>query len=527
LILATIVTGGALAQESVDPSDLKDAFSQLIPRGWLVTDFSVEAQENYGTAIEPDIRSRFSATVTSQADTYVPVGRLGNATLLGLMASTGEKRTYYGIAASQRQGGGWSTRFNLENDPTEGVGQPKDAYPGRVIVRGSDEEAAFRAELAAQERAAHEVALQEEQREEELRAQARVTELADAAHAVALKEAELEAKRKAEVEREAHEAAMQAQLREQEAAQRAAREKELTALMAPLPEEVRKRVAVELPAFWSLNALLNMRESVGGSFDAPVVMYSFDAAVTLQEDLFEAAGTFAGRPLTTRVEEAGAGRTIQGAATATWINGRWGIELNPIELGGLLSGNPRDQFVAQAIATGTPEEAAFRQSVASEQARVSQDLSDLEATLTSSSSATRGAALAQALASGNELLANMALRDIVSRSTTLAVRLSLFDEDVGDEKMQEYLNAASGLGLKITSVDLASGAFQGSYSSGLSFLAGTSAKNFSGVIAGTSLATTQASGYMRLELDLVNPRQLEGIFMYRSSRPLRAVIDLQ
>ena len=177
LVLATFVVfsllGAVLAQEEAaqeGPSgeELAASFAATLPPGWSLSAFNIEASENYGTTVEPEWFYRFNAPVALAADTFMDAGRDGSVTLLTPLGTAGETRTFYGLASAVRQRGDWLITFDLENNPTAGMGNPRDFFSGRLIVKGSEEEAAYRAQREADAAAANEAALAALAREEAL-----------------------------------------------------------------------------------------------------------------------------------------------------------------------------------------------------------------------------------------------------------------------------------------------------------------------------------------------------------------------
>lgn len=165
----------------VSAETLRETFAQLLPGAWAVTEFVVEAQANMGTAVDPDIRSRLRATVALTRPTLAILQREGPFTFVRPVAAAGSQRTVHARATSSLRAGRWETRFEIETPEAIAVpGEPEAAISGRIIIAGSDEERALRAEWQAQAQARHAEAMAEQQRAATLAAERRRTEDAEA-----------------------------------------------------------------------------------------------------------------------------------------------------------------------------------------------------------------------------------------------------------------------------------------------------------------------------------------------------------
>jgi chemotaxis protein histidine kinase CheA len=583
-LIALASLGSTLAQAEVDAATLEQAFSERLPRGWSITELTIEAQENYGTSIEPDIRSRFQASVALNEDTFIVVSQTEDATLLQRMANAGETRTFYGVSTSRRQGAGWQTTLALENDPTAGLGRPSGFFAGRIIILGTDTETQYRAELQAQEQATHEasltrsardeearaqareaelaeaahaIALEEAERQarreaeaaaheesltrsaldEEARAQARETELAEAAHAIALEEAERQARREATVAAQEHEATLAAAQRAREATELEIWQQALAALAEGMRSELQTGLTNRIPPFWIVETLTLGAYEVAGTTEAPTITQTVQATVELTHDLHASVTQEGGITLLDAVEEAGTRRELYANVIGRWNGTFWLTDWTFESLDGLRSGLPRDQFPAQAIVIGSAAETTWRASLEAERVRRATRLTALASTLESGSVADKEAAIARALGSGDDVEANVAMRYILRRTSLLAVRLSLFEADANDEDALSYLREAASLGVAIDEFDPESGAFSGVLRTNLTMgniiSANEANRHYRGQLAGTSVSITTAKGHATLTLDLAAPGRLEGTFDYgyeygRSSYPtLRAAAEIQ
>lgn len=358
LLLAGLI-GLALGQSRPEAADLEASFRDLVPSGWELGELLVEVQENYGTEVEPDIRTRFQALVTLQEDTFELAGELMGANLLRPVLIAGEQRRFYGLAQSLRQLGEWETTFTLENNPTVGTGFPLDSFAGRRLVLGSTEEAEYRAGLEAEAEAVAASELARLVREEKIREQERASEKAELVHANSLREVEAEAAREAEVSRIAQEQALAAALREQEAAERAAREAELELLQEQIVGLLAAELRVRLAAYWEIEDVEEIGSTRTGSYDEPVFTLSFIAKLKLQEDTFTAREVEGGGQILDPLQARGASQTLEGTTTASWVAGTWHLDFEFSNLDGFSAGLPKGYYPATAAVAGSSEEAAY------------------------------------------------------------------------------------------------------------------------------------------------------------------------
>jgi hypothetical protein len=114
-----------------------------------LTGFKITAEENAGTQTQPDVRSRFVATLVLARDLYKPQERLLDKPVLTKAKSAGGMKVeLHGIARSRQSGGSWKVEFDYENARnTEPPGKPLSEYSDYVLA-GSPEEAALREEVA-------------------------------------------------------------------------------------------------------------------------------------------------------------------------------------------------------------------------------------------------------------------------------------------------------------------------------------------------------------------------------------------
>lgn len=202
---------------------LRSQLAQTLPGAWAVTDLTVDAQANMGTAVDPDIRSRLRASVALTTPTFAILQREGPFTFVRPVAPAGSQRTVHARATSSLRAGRWESRFEIETPEALAIpGEPEAAIAGRIIQAGSDEERTLRAEWQAQAQARHAEAIAEQQRAAALAAERRRVEDAEAEARRGREQAEAQARRAqeealAESRRRASAAEAEARRQQQEA----------------------------------------------------------------------------------------------------------------------------------------------------------------------------------------------------------------------------------------------------------------------------------------------------------------------
>lgn len=359
LSVFALLGGIALAQEGPEAEAFEAAFLQHVPPGWSLEEFVIEVQENYGTAVEPDIRTRFHAIVEAEQDTFALAGELEGAKLLRPIISTGERRTFYGIAASVRRQGSWETRFTLENNPTADTGSVIDYFSGVRAIIGSEEEAALRRQLQEEAEAETAAEVARLKRAEQLREQERESELAEVAHAVQLSERQKKAEQEAMLARAAYEAELAAAWRAQEEATLATRREEISGLLDDLPGVLEKELARHLPSYWTIEKLTITESAHLAGYDDPTFWSQFRANLRLDEDLFTSRREDGNVLLLDSTLEKGFTYGLQGTAGVDRVEGIWQVSMTFENLEGMSGGRARGQYPLEALVAGSPEETAF------------------------------------------------------------------------------------------------------------------------------------------------------------------------
>lgn len=346
LILLAFGCGSASAQ-TVPDDELSRRFAVRIGAPWKVQAFVVDATANYGTAVEPVVKSRFHADLKLTADTFVVAERQGSATFLARVSKEGEVRTVFGVATAVLRGGGWQVEFDPQNDPVAGSGLPRTAFPGRLVVRGTDEEAIYFKEIAATAAAAQARVLEEQA------AVARTARERQALEATAREEALQIAAKEAAAE------AVAAQKRAEEAATAdAAAQARLTEQLKSLSESLRASLTVSLSQGWLPTAVTVLGTVNTGTAAEPEIQSRFTASLQLASDRFVEKDTAPGVTIISRVLAAGETRTLSGTGVSSLINGAWKsvakLDAEP------QTGQPRDSFNGHVILARSGDEDALR-----------------------------------------------------------------------------------------------------------------------------------------------------------------------
>jgi hypothetical protein len=145
-----------------------------LPGLWRLDRFTPQGVVNSGNAVDPDIRSRFEVQVSLAADTYAPDGTDGPVVFVRKIAPAGLQKMLYGLSDSKLLAGQWATRIDLQNQNVlQGLGEPLATIPGRVLVRGTPEEAAYLKQREADAQVTQQQKLADAKRQDELAAQQR------------------------------------------------------------------------------------------------------------------------------------------------------------------------------------------------------------------------------------------------------------------------------------------------------------------------------------------------------------------
>ena len=182
MLASFFAAGPATAQTAPPTADLAGFTPDIVqkqlamglPGLWRLDRFTPQGVVNTGNAVDPDIRSRFEVQVSLAADTYAPDGTDGLVVFVRKIAPAALQKMLYGLSDSKLQAGQWVTRIDLQNQNVlQGLGEPLATIPGRVLVRGTPEEAAYLKQREADAQAAQQQKLADAKRQDELAAQQR------------------------------------------------------------------------------------------------------------------------------------------------------------------------------------------------------------------------------------------------------------------------------------------------------------------------------------------------------------------
>ena len=148
-------------------SELKAALTQSMPGHVDLNSFSVQASQNFGNKVEPIYGSRFKATVSAMVDLYKIDKKDKGIAFARLVTRRGKQTEIFGKIMSKLYQGAWKHNIDIDGMSIPNLGIPLNKISdGRVIVRGSDEEKNYYAEIERKEK---ERRAEIERREAELR----------------------------------------------------------------------------------------------------------------------------------------------------------------------------------------------------------------------------------------------------------------------------------------------------------------------------------------------------------------------
>lgn len=165
-ILLALLVSACSGSIGPDAGELEKKFALGLPSIWKLTSFKVTAEENTGTKTQPDVRTRFVATVEIARDLYSPQARLGDTAVLTQTHKVGDKKVeLHGVARSRQNAGQWATEFDLENTAAVNISdKPLSDYP-KYVIAGSAEEKALLAKAQKAEQEARQAAEEQERKE--------------------------------------------------------------------------------------------------------------------------------------------------------------------------------------------------------------------------------------------------------------------------------------------------------------------------------------------------------------------------
>jgi hypothetical protein len=156
LALALVVVGPLQGQAQDAPTEVQvaEGLRFEIPAIWEVEALTIQATQNVGSIIDPDIRMRIRATARLQQETFGFVAQIDNVTVLAPVLPEGHLVELFGFASARLYRGEWEYSFDFQGSAFEGSGAPRSSFSGRTVLRDSEEHRAVIAEAEARQRAA-------------------------------------------------------------------------------------------------------------------------------------------------------------------------------------------------------------------------------------------------------------------------------------------------------------------------------------------------------------------------------------
>ena len=151
-VLFLIVFVGCFGDNTPTSNELKSALIQEIVGYVEIENFSVQASQNLGNEVEPIILSRFKATVSTSIDLYNVDSKQSDVTFVRLNKSKETKIDVFGKITSKLYQGIWKHSIDIDGTPITNLGKPLNQISAvRIIIRGSDEEKHYYAEIKQKE----------------------------------------------------------------------------------------------------------------------------------------------------------------------------------------------------------------------------------------------------------------------------------------------------------------------------------------------------------------------------------------
>ena len=152
VVLFLIVLAGCSGDNTPTSNVLKSALIQEIAGHVEIENFSVQASQNLGNEVEPVILSRFKAVASTGVDLYNVDSRQGGVTFVRLNKAKKTKIDVFGKITSKLYQGMWRHAIDIDGTPISNLGIPLNQISaGRIIIRGSDEEKHYYAEIKQKE----------------------------------------------------------------------------------------------------------------------------------------------------------------------------------------------------------------------------------------------------------------------------------------------------------------------------------------------------------------------------------------
>lgn len=164
-LAASALTAFLVAACSSEPqpshAEIQQSLAAQLPSFARISSFSVEATQNMGTRVEPVWHARFRATVTVGAPTFAADGADSNVIFLRVVKNAGDSIEMFGKSVSSLYAGTWRTSAELDGQPLVALGLPEGAFaPRRTVIRGSEAERVYLAEIAEMQRVEEQKAIE-------------------------------------------------------------------------------------------------------------------------------------------------------------------------------------------------------------------------------------------------------------------------------------------------------------------------------------------------------------------------------
>jgi len=361
----------AVAQMPAPPAEaeIQQRFAAQLPPIWKLDQLILEPAVNYGNAVEPVWKRRYTGNLSLKSDTFIEASVEGPTTFVRPVAKSGEKKVAFGTLTSEFKVGRWAVDFAHDANPTTGIGQPKELFAGQVVVLGSSEEVAYWKQREAEAEQGHKAEVARRQRLAELEEVDRKAEITRTAAEATVQAERLKAElEKQRVEREAATARGEAERRAREEQQRRAEQLEAEAIKRTRARErsfddgLKTLIAASLPSPWKLQELAPGETHITGIDDAATFEFRFRAILAADADTFAKVGEEHAAVVIAPVVSAAERRTLTGNVQIRKKQGAWAYD--PIAFDNITAiraaGSPRDSFGGRVVVRGTAEEAELR-----------------------------------------------------------------------------------------------------------------------------------------------------------------------
>ena len=148
LLLTFAILPSCSGKNEPKTAELKNALIQNVPGHIEVVKFAVEAIQNFGSEVDPNIGSRFKATVGTTVNLYKKKSVKNGVIFVFHSSAVGNQAEIFGKITSNLYQGAWRHRVAIEGNPIPNMGIPLNQFTGsRVLIRGSAEEKQYFLEI--------------------------------------------------------------------------------------------------------------------------------------------------------------------------------------------------------------------------------------------------------------------------------------------------------------------------------------------------------------------------------------------